>query len=110
MRLLIKKQAKEHKQNKNVLKPMHLCTKTKRNLKTHVKYKVLAMPNLKTHVKYNVFAMRNLKTHAPVDKKQAKEHGKQQNVLKPMHLCTKTNRKGARGTQHPDTRARKAQR
>ena len=82
---------------------MHLCTKTKQNLKTHVKYNVLAMTSLKTHVKYNVFAMtnlkthvkhnvfamRNLKTHAPVDNKQAKGHRKQhtQNVLKPMRLC-----------------------
>ena len=81
------------------------------NLKTHIKYNVFAMRNLKTHVKHNVFAMRNLKTHAPVDKKQAKEHGKQQNVLKPMHLCTKTNRKGARNrADHPDTRTREAQR
>ena len=44
------------------------------NLKTHVKYNVLAMTNLKTHMKYNVSAMTNLKTHAPVNKKQAKEH------------------------------------
>ena len=43
--------------------------------------------------------MTNLKTHAPVDKNQPKEHGKQQNVLKPMRLCTKTKRKGAR-TKH----------
>ena len=75
---------------------MYLCTKTKRNLKTHIKYNVLAMTSLKTHVKYNVFAMTNLKTHAPGNKKQAKEHGKQQKVLKPMRLCTKTKRKGAR--------------
>ena len=79
---------------------MHLCTKTKRNLKTHIKYNVLAMTslktyvksnafamtNLKTHVKHNVFVMTNLKTHAPGNKKQAKEHGKQENVLKPMRL------------------------
>ena len=104
---------------------MHLRTKTQQNLKTHiihsvfamtnlkthVKYNVFAITNLKTHVKYNVFAMTNLKTHAPVDKKQAKEHGKQQNVLKPMHLCTKTKRKGARGNEeHPYTRTRDAQR
>ena len=45
--------------------------------------------------------MTNLKTHAPVHKKQAKEHGKQQNVLKPMRLCTKTKRKSTRnGTTH----------
>ena len=50
------------------------------------------MVPLKTHVKYNVFAMTNLKTHAPVHKKRAKEHGKQQNELKPMRLCTKTKR------------------
>ena len=50
------------------------------------------MTNLETHVKHNVFAMTNLKTHAPV-KKQAKEHGKQQNELKPMHLCPKTSEK-----------------
>ena len=81
------------------------------NLKTHVKYNVFAITNLKIHVKYNVFAMTNLKTHAPVDKKQSKEHGKQQNVLKPMRLCTKTKRKGARkDTQQPDTRTREAQR
>ena len=105
---------------------MYLCTKTKRNLKTHVKYNVFAMTNLKTHVKYNafaitnlkthvkynVFAMRNLKTHAPVDNKQAKGHRKQQNVLKPMRLCTKTKQKGARtpAQHHPDTRTREAQR
>jgi hypothetical protein len=65
------------------------------NLKTHIKYNVFAMTNLKTHVKYNVFAMTNLKTHAPAHKKQSKEHGKQQNVLKPMRLCTKTKRKDA---------------
>ena len=94
---------------------MHLCTKTKRNLKTHIKYNVLAMTSLKTHVKYNVFAMtnlkthvkhnvfamRNLKTHAPVDNKQAKGHRKQQNVLKPMHLCTKTNQKTPANTEPP---------
>ena len=93
---------------------MHLRTKTKRNLKTHIKYNVLAMTSLKTHVKYNViamtnlkthvkhnvFAMTNLKTHAPGNKKQAKEHGKQQNVLKPMRLCTKTKQKGARNGTH----------
>ena len=75
------------------------------SLKTHVKYHVFAMTNLKTHVKHNVFAMRNLKTHAPVDNKQAKGHRKQQNVLKPMRLCTKTKQKGARrkppGYSHP---------
>ena len=54
------------------------------------------MVSLKTHVKYNVFAMTNLKTHAPVHKKRAKGHGKQQNVLKPMRLCTKTKRKNTR--------------
>ena len=100
---------------------MHLCTKTKRNLKTHIKYNVLAMTSLKTHVKYNVFAMTNLKTHvkhnvfamtnlkthANTNKKRAKGHGKQKNVLKPMHLCTKTKQKGARkrnatpGYSHP---------
>ena len=81
------------------------------NLKTRVKYNVLAMTNLKTHVKYNVFAMTNLKTHAPVNKKQAKGHGKQQNVLKPMRLCTKTKQKGGgKHTDHPDTRTREAQR
>ena len=37
-----------------------------------------------------------LKTHANTNKKRSKGHGKQQNVLKPMHLCTKTKRKGAR--------------
>ena len=62
------------------------------NLKTHVKHNVFAMTNLKTHMKYNVSAMANLKTHAPVNKKQAKEHEKHKNVLKPMHLCTKTKR------------------
>ena len=120
----LKKRAKEHGKHKNVLKPMHLCTKTKRNLKTHIKYNVFAMTNLKTHVrynvfaminlktliKYNVFAMTNLKTHAPVHKKQAKGHGKQQNVLKPMRLCTKTKRKSTRTRNHPDTRTREAQR
>ena len=82
------------------------------NLKTHIKYNVFAITNLKTHMKYNVFAMTNLKTHAPVDKKQSKKHGKQQNVLKPMRLCTKTKRKGARKTTRntPDTRTREAQR
>ena len=80
-------------------------------LKTHVKYNVFAMINLKTHVKYNVFAMTNLKTHANTNKKRTKEHGKQQNVLKPMHLCTKTKRKGSRKEHtHPDTRTREAQR
>ena len=39
-----------------------------------------------------------LKTHANTNKKRAKEHGKQQNVLKPMRLCTKTKRKSARTT------------
>ena len=56
------------------------------------------MININTNVKYNVFAMTNLKTHAPVHKKQSKEHEKQQNVLKPMRLCTTTKRKGARTT------------
>ena len=54
------------------------------------------MVPLKTHVKYNVFVMTNLKTHAPVFKKRSKEHGKHNNVLKPMRLCTKTKRKSAR--------------
>ena len=40
--------------------------------------------------------MTNLKTHAPVFKKRSKEHGKHNNVLKPMRLCTKTKRKSAR--------------
>ena len=109
-----KKQTKGHEKHKNVLKPMHLCTKTKRNLKTHIKHNVLAMTSLKTHVKCHVFAMTNIKTHAPVHKKHAKGHGKQQNVLKPMRLCTKTKRKSARKRkpepQHPDTRTREAQR
>ena len=68
-----KKRSKEHAKHKNVLKPMHLCTKTKQNLKTHIKYNVFAMTNLKTHVKYNVFAMTNLKTHAPVNKNYQKD-------------------------------------
>ena len=69
---------------------MYLCIKTKRNLKTHVKYNVFVMTNLKTHVKYNVLAMTNLKTHvkyivsamtnlkthAPVNQKRPKEHEK----------------------------------
>ena len=81
------------------------------SLKTHTKYNVFAITNLKTNIKYNVFAMRNLKTHAPVDKKQSKEHAKHNNLLKPMHLCTKTKRKGARTPpEHPDTRTREAQR
>ena len=48
-----------------------------------------------------------LKTHANTNKKQSKGHGKQQNVLKPMRLCTKTKRKSARtrnntpGYSHP---------
>ena len=54
------------------------------------------MVPLKTHVKYNVFVLTNLKTHAPVFKKRSKEHGKHNNVLKPMRLCTKTKRKSAR--------------
>ena len=45
-----KKLSKGNKKHKNMLKPMYLCTKTKRNLKTHVKYNVLAMTSLKTHV------------------------------------------------------------
>ena len=69
---------------------MRLCTKNKQ--------KDTKNTNLKTHVKYNVFAMTNLKTHAPVDKKQAKEHGKQQNVLKPMRLCTKNKQKDTENT------------
>ena len=91
-----KKKAKGHEKHKNVLKPMHLCTKTKRNLKTHVKYNVFAMTNLKTHVKYNVLAMRNLKTHVKYNvsamtklkthvnsnKKQARAFNKKQKLLK----------------------------
>ena len=50
------------------------------------------MINLKTHIKYSVFAMTNLKTHAPVHKKQAKRKEQHKNVLKPMHLCTETQR------------------
>ena len=59
------------------------------------------MTSLKTNIKYNVFAMTNLKTHAPVHKKRSKEHEKYKNVLKPMRLCTKTKRKGARTTATP---------
>ena len=42
-----------------------------------------------------------LKTHVNSNKKQSKEHGKQQNVLKPMRLCTKTTRTPTRKPAQP---------
>ena len=56
---------------------------------------------LKTHAPVHKRCRQGLKTHANTNKKRAKEHGKQQNVLKPMRLCTKTKRKGARNAHGP---------
>ena len=60
------------------------------NLKTHVKYNVLAMTNLKTHVKYNVSAMKALKPIqiATINKLEPSIINK--NILKPMQIKPKT--------------------
>jgi hypothetical protein len=44
--------------------------------------------------------LQGLKTHTNSNRKRARQHKNHQNLLKPMHLCTKAKRKDARTTTH----------